>query len=59
MIILQRVRILVLYNSFLGGPLEFCYGNFPQWVRINNWTQFRNPFITYGVIECGMKKKNH
>ena len=56
MIILrQRLQILVLYNLFLGGPLEFCCGNFSQWVRINK-TKFRNPFITYGVIECSMKK---
>ena len=51
----QRVRILVLYNLSLGGLLELYYGNFPQWVRINN-AQFRNPFITYGVIECSLKK---
>ena len=55
MIISQRVRILVLYNLFLGGPLELCYGNFPQWVRINK-EQYRNLFITYGDIECIMKK---
>ena len=51
----QRVRILVLYNLSLGGLLELCYGNFPRWVRINK-AQFRNPFITYGVIECSLKK---
>ena len=45
MIISQRVRILVLYNLSLGGLLELCYGNFPQWVRINK-AQFRNPFIS-------------
>ena len=55
MIISQRVRILVLYNLSFGGLLELCYGNFPQWVRINK-AQFRNPFITYGVTECSMKK---
>ena len=54
MIHLQRVRFFVLY-IFLGGLLEFCYGNFPQWVRINK-TQFRNPLITYGVIECNLEK---
>ena len=51
----QRVRILVLYNLSLGGLLELCYGNFPQWVRINK-AQFRNPFITYELIECRLKK---
>ena len=56
MIISQRVRILVLCNLSLGGLLELCYGNFPQWVRINK-ALFRNPFITYIVIECSMKKK--
>ena len=55
MIISQRVRILVLYNLSLGGLLELCYGNFPQWVRINK-EQYRNLFITYGDIECIMKK---